>query len=190
MRLVFFAGSARDDSFNKKLARAAYAHAQSKGADATFIDLAAYSMPLYDGDLEAESGVPANAQALKSVFKAADGMFIASPEYNSGFSPLLKNIIDWCSRSEGIDDPMLSAFNGKVVCMGAVSPGALGGMRGLVMLRMLLGNIGMHVIPQQVTVKNAFDAFDENGALTDDMADLTLKLGVDALLDATKRLKS
>ena len=190
MSLVFFAGSARDNSFNKKLARAAYAEAQNKGADATFVDLAAYSMPLYDGDLEEQSGVPENAQALKSIFKSADGFFIASPEYNSGFSPLLKNVIDWCSRSEGLDDPMLSAFAGKVAVVGATSPGGLGGMRGLVMLRMLLGNIGMHVLPSQVTVPAAMTAFDEDGILIDDNAKLGLTLAVDALITTTAKLKS
>jgi len=190
MSLVFFAGSARDGSVNKKLARAAYTEAQAKGADATFVDLAAYSMPIYDGDLEDQSGIPANAQALKAIFKSADGFFIASPEYNSGFSPLLKNTIDWCSRSEGLDDPMLSAFAGKVACIGAASPGGLGGMRGLVMLRMLLGNIGMHVLPSQVTVRAAMHAFDEDGILVDDDAKLGLSLAVDALITTTRKLKS
>ena len=96
-RLLFFAGSAREKSWNKRLARLGATIAEANGIAATFVDLADYPMPIYDGDLEAKSGPPDNARKLKALMKVHSGIFIASPEYNASFSPLLKNAIDWIS---------------------------------------------------------------------------------------------
>lgn len=166
-KLLFLAGSARKDSLNKKLAKAAADMAKAKGATATYIDLADFDMPIYDGDIEATSGLPENAKRLKKLFQDHDGFFIASPEYNSSFSSLLKNALDWISRPHEENEAGLSAFKGKVAALGAVSPGALGGLRGLVPLRMMLGNIAVHIIPSQIAVGSGMNAFDDHGLVDD-----------------------
>ncbi len=167
-KLLFFAGSARKESLNKKLAKLAADMARDAGAHVTYIDLKDFEMPLYDGDVEAQNGIPENAQKLKQLFVDHDGFFIASPEYNSSMSPLLKNTLDWISRPHEENEASLIAFNGKVAALGAVSPGGLGGLRGLVPLRMMLGNIGVTVVPSQVAVGSGFQAFDENEHLKND----------------------
>tara|TARA_R110002124_G_scaffold287216_1_gene471420 strand:+ start:118349 stop:118921 length:573 start_codon:yes stop_codon:yes gene_type:complete len=166
-KLLFLAGSARAESINKKLAKFAAKQAENLGAEVTFIDLKDFVMPIYDGDLEAAESLPEAARALKKLFVEHDGFFIASPEYNSSFSPLLKNALDWISRPHEEGEAGLIAFKGKVAALAASSPGALGGLRGLVPLRMMLGNIGVTVIPNQAAISFGFKAFDEDGALSD-----------------------
>ena len=108
------------------------------------------------------------AGAFKKLMIGHDGMLIASPEYNSAYSALLKNAIDWASRKEVESEPPLQAFRGKVVTLMSASPGALGGLRGLVVLRMLLGNLGMIVLPGQQAIAHAGKAFHGDGSLLDD----------------------
>lgn len=158
-KILAFAGSARRDSFNRKLIRIAVDGARAGGGEVTLLDLADYPMPLYDGDLEASDGLPANAVKLRQIFGAHSALLIASPEYNSSVSPLLKNTIDWVSRPTK-DEAGLKYISGKVAGLVAASPGALGGLRGLVHVRAILGNIGVTVIPQQHAVSGAANAFD------------------------------
>jgi NAD(P)H-dependent FMN reductase len=165
IRIVAFAGSTRKDSLNKKLLRIAAEGAKDAGAEVTIIDLKDYPMPLYDGDLEAESGIPENALKLKKIFQDHHGFLIASPEYNSGYSAVLKNTIDWISRPSSKDEPMLSAFNGKTATIMAASPGALGGLRGLYQLRELLMNMNVTVLPQMRAVGKAMQEFNDKGEI-------------------------
>ncbi len=165
-RILAFAGSSRTDSYNKKLVKIAARGARDAGADVTVIDLRDYELPIYDGDYEVEQGLPPNAVKLREIFAAHDGLLIASPEYNSSISALLKNVIDWVSRPAG-DDPMLKYIAGKTAALIATGPGSLGGMRGLVQVRQILGNIRVMVIPDQATVPGAATAFDDSGALKD-----------------------
>lgn len=165
-KLLFLAGSARKGSYNKKLAKAASEAAKEIGADVTFIDLNDYPIPLYNEDLENSSGMPQKAKELKQIFMDHDGFFIASPEYNGSFTPLLKNALDWISRKQD-ESSSLIAFKGKVAALGSASPGGLGGIRGLVPLRLMLSNIGVIVVPTEVSVSKAFEAFDEQGHLRD-----------------------
>ncbi len=132
----------------------------------TVIDLKDYSLPLFDQDLEAAEGIPDNSLKLKKLFKDHSGFLIASPEYNSSITPLLKNTIDWVSRQVGDEKP-LECFAGKTAAILSASPGGLGGLRGLAHLRSILGNIQVLVIPEQTAVSQAFQAFDEKGNLTD-----------------------
>lgn len=189
-KLLFFAGSAREHSFTKKLAKAAYKLALDKDAEATFIDLRDYPMPIYDGDLEEKEGLPGNAEILKKMFSEQDGFFIVTPEYNSSLPPLLKNTIDWISRPNPKDPDMADPYKGKTAAIAAASPGGLGGMRVLVPLRMLLGNIGIHVMPSQVSVNYASKAFDENGALINEAQFELLTAALDQLINTTKALKT
>lgn len=165
-KILAFAGSARKDSFNKKLARIAAAGAQAAGAEVTVIDLKDFPLPLFDQDLEAAEGLPENAQKLKQLFLEHNGLLIAAPEYNSSITPLLKNTIDWISRPAP-NEPPLAAMRGKVASLVSASPGALGGLRGLVHLRSILGNIGVIVLPDQIAVPKAHEAFAEDGSLKD-----------------------
>lgn len=165
-RLLAFAGSTRKDSYNKKLVRIAANAARSAGADVEFLDLKNFPLPLFDEDLEKESGIPENAQKLKKLFIAADGFLISSPEYNSSISGVLKNTIDWISRPVPGEAP-LAGFMGKSAVLMSASPGALGGLRGLVAVRSILDNIGVLVLPDQIAVAKAFEAFNDDGSLKD-----------------------
>jgi NAD(P)H-dependent FMN reductase len=166
VKILAFAGSTRRDSFNKKLARVAAAGARQAGADVTLLDLADLPLPLFDQDLEAAEGLPENARRLKTLLSEHDGFLISSPEYNSSISGVLKNAIDWVSRREEGEKPGI-AFAGKAVALMSASPGALGGLRGLVHVRAILGNLGMLVLPQQKAVGGAFKAFNEDGTMVD-----------------------
>jgi chromate reductase, NAD(P)H dehydrogenase (quinone) len=165
-RILALAGSTRVESYNKKLVKIAVQGARKVGAEVTFIDLRDLPMPLYDGDLEEREGLPSTARQFKDLLMAHQGLLIASPEYNSSISGVLKNAIDWASRpAEG--EPPLVCFKGKLCSIMSTSTGALGGLRGLVTVRSILGNIGVIVLPDQVAVPKASDAFDEQGQLKD-----------------------
>lgn len=165
-RILAFAGSTRRDSLNKKLIRIAVEGARKAGAEVTLIDLMDFPLPVYDGDLEDASGVPEPALRLKELFKAHTGLLISSPEYNSSIPGGLKNMIDWISRPIEGEKP-LEALAGKTATLMSASPGALGGLRGLVPLRMMLGNLRVTVLPDQQAVSKADEAFTESGSLKD-----------------------
>jgi NAD(P)H-dependent FMN reductase len=165
-KILAFAGSTRAGSFNKKLIKIAVKGARDATAEVTHIDLRDYALPLYDGDLEEREGLAENAKKLKALFLANDGLLISAPEYNSGITGVLKNAIDWVSRTEG-EEKDLACFIGKVATLMSASPGALGGLRGLVQVRSILGNIRVLVLPDQVTVPKAHEAFTDDGALKD-----------------------
>lgn len=175
-RILAFAGSTRKESFNKKLVQNAVKGARDAGAEVTLIDLKDFPLPLFDQDLEAEHGMPDNAMKLKQLFIDHDGLLIAAPEYNSSVTAVLKNAIDWVSRPAA-GEPPLVAFRGKVATVMSASPGALGGLRGLVHVRSILGNIGVIVLPDQIAVAKAHEAFEPDGSLSD----LKQQAGIEAL---------
>ena len=166
-RILAFAGSTRSGSWNKKLILLAASAAETAGAEVSLVDLADYPMPLYDGDLEKEEGIPENGMKFKQLMHEHDGFLISCPEYNSSISGVLKNTIDWASR-QAEDEKPLQCFKGKVVTLMSASPGRLGGLRGLVHVRAILGNIGCIVLPEQVAVPSANKAFADNGQLKDE----------------------
>jgi chromate reductase, NAD(P)H dehydrogenase (quinone) len=165
-KILAFAGSVRKDSFNKKLVKIAAEGAKSAGAEVTYLDFRDLPLPLYDEDLESAEGLPGNAYTLKALLKSHQGFLIACPEYNSSITPLLKNAIDWASRPVD-NESSLVCFKDKVAMLMSTSPGALGGLRGLVHVRSILGNIGVLVMPEQKSIGNASQAFDKNGNLND-----------------------
>lgn len=187
-KILVFSGSARRDSVNQKLATVAAEMAREAGAEVTLISLADYPMPLYDGDLEDTDGLPENAVKLKALFVEHDALLLACPEYNSSITPLLKNTIDWVSRPATDDEPSLSAYTDKVAGLLAASHGGLGGMRGLVHVHSILGNIGVTVIPQQFALGGAFQAFDESGDLLEDRSKGGVEKVVSALVKTTAKL--
>lgn len=170
-RILVLSGSIRTGSFNSKLAAAAATELGRLDADVSLISLADYPMPIYDGDLEAESGQPENALKLKRLFCANEGIFIASPEYNAGVTPLLKNAIDWVSRVREQGEEPLAAYHGRVFAVGSASPGGFGGMRAQIAVRQSLSlGCGALVIPETCSVPAAHQAFDESGNLKDERA--------------------
>jgi chromate reductase len=165
-KILAFAGSTRTDSYNKKLVKIASTGAVEAGADVTVIDLRDFPMPIYDGDLEQKDRLPSNAHKIKDIMLAHQGFLISSPEYNSSISAVFKNTIDWASRQSEGEIP-LACFKNKIAGIMSASPGGLGGLRGLVHVRSILGNIGVIVLPDQITIAKAHEAFNEDGTLKD-----------------------
>lgn len=165
-KILAFAGSTREASYNKLLVKVAAAGARAAGAEVTYVDLHDLPMPLFDEDLEAKDGMPENARKLKELMVAHDGFLIASPEYNSSITAVLKNAIDWVSRPAP-GEPGLVAFTDKVAVIMSASPGGFGGLRGLVHLRSILGNINVFVLPDQKAIPQAFEAFNSDGTMKD-----------------------
>lgn len=166
-RILAFGGSLRRDSWNQKLAAVAAAGAREAGAEVTLLSLRDFPLPVFDEDLEAAGGMPENAKQLKALFREHHGLIIASPEYNSSVTAALKNAIDWISRTESKEESPLSALAGKTAILCAASPGALGGLRGLVHLRAILGNIGITVLPDQIALGKSYEAFNPDASLAD-----------------------
>ena len=188
MKILAFAGSLRKDSLNKKLVKIAAQGAQEAGAQVTYIDLKDYPLPLYDQEIE-DAEFPENALKLKKLMWEHDGFLIASPEYNSSISGCLKNVIDWTSRQATKEEANLSCYVDKVVTLMAASRGGLGGMRGLVHVRAIFGNIFSIVLPKQKTLPNAGQAFDEQGNLKEGQQQQeVLALGQD-LVKFLKKIK-
>lgn len=166
VRVLGLAGSLRVGSYNKKLVQIALAGARAAGAEVTFVDLRDLSLPIYDEDLETSAGLPEGALKLKALMTAHHGLLFATPEYNSSVSAALKNAIDWASRPAP-NEKTLQCFKGKVSALVSASPGALGGLRGLVHLRAILGNLGVIVLPDQLAIAKAHEAIGADGHLVD-----------------------
>lgn len=188
-KIVAFAGSLRTGSYNKRLAHIAADAARAAGAEVTLVDLRELNLPLFDQDIEDSTGLPDGAKKFKALLRDSDGFLIASPEYNSSITAALKNAIDWASRSESDDEPDLVAFRGKSAALCSASPGALGGLRGLVTVRSILGNIGVCVVPDQVCIPKAHEAFDGNGHLKDEKQVKKIASLATALVEFTRKMK-
>jgi chromate reductase len=191
MRLLFFAGSTREGSYNKRLARLAQHTAQANGVEGVFVDLRDYAMPLYSGDLEAEQGPPVAAREFKALLGEYQGIFVASPEYNSSITPLLKNTLDWVTRVRGKGESGLEVYKSRVFAISGASPGYYGAMRSLLHLRQILEvGIGATVIPQQMALPRAGDAFADDGSLKDKAQQGLIKDVVEALAIAARKFVS
>jgi chromate reductase len=184
LRLLAIAGSMRAESVNRKLVAAAVYIARQAGADVDHAELRALALPLYDGDLEAEQGLPQPVVQFKERIAAVDGLLIASPEYNHSIPGVLKNAIDWASR--GPD----RVFSGKAAALLGAAPGAYGASRGLPHLRQVMAAVGVWVVPALVTLPNAGGAFDESGALTNEAAHGQLEAAVGQLLAHISAIKA
>lgn len=165
-KILAFAGSAREKSWNKKLVRLGADAARAAGAEVTLIDLRDFPMALMDEDLEAREGLPPNAKKLKELFLAHTGLLISSPEYNGSHPPLLKNALDWLSRPVKGERPY-HAFVGKGAALYCATPSAIGGNRMLPQLRVLLSILQVQVIPEQLGLAHADKAFGADGKLAD-----------------------
>jgi NAD(P)H-dependent FMN reductase len=159
--LIALGGSLRLDSFNHRLVEIAAEGAREAGAKVNVLRLRDLDLPIYDADFEDRHGLPPDAKALKATFAAADGMLVASPEYNGSVSAALKNAIDWISRPEGEETiASLVAFRGKVGGVMSASIGPWGGIRGLAHIRQILSGLFVTVIGEQLAIPMAQDAFE------------------------------
>lgn len=165
-KILAFAGSARRESFNRRLLAVVAEGARKAGAEVRIAELSDYPMPIYHEDEEKESGFPKSVLAFREQMKWADGFLMACPEYNSSFTPLWKNTIDWASRPHQGEKP-LECFRGKVVGLVAASGGYFGGYRGLQQVRYVLGNIGVVVLPDMFSLPRAHEAFAGDGSMVD-----------------------
>jgi len=180
--ILAFAGSARRESLNQKLLNAVIDAARQAGGVVTSINLNDFALPLYDGDVEDSAGFPENARKLVQLITEHHGLLIASPEYNSMMTPLLKNTIDWCTRAE--ENP----FIGKVVAVVSASPGPFGGLRSLTLVRQLLTHLGAHVVPVQCVLPQADKAFDAAGRLTNPRTQTSSAAVAKALVEVSRKL--
>jgi NAD(P)H-dependent FMN reductase len=188
-KILVFAGSLRTGSHNARLAALATKELALAGVDVTRISLEDYPLPIYDGDLEARSGPPENALQLKRMMGLSHGVFIASPEYNASVTPLLKNTIDWISRVRERGEPPLAVFKNRVFAIGGASDGAYGAMRSLLALRQVLElGCGALVIPEQVAVMRASEAFDDMDNLKDERSANALKRSLQRLTEMAREL--
>jgi len=187
--LLAMAGSLRVDSLNKKLVKVAAAGASQAGADVTYIDLTDYPLPVFNQDDEDAHGLPDHAKQLKVLMKQSDGFIIASPEYNSSIPGGFKNMLDWASRESGGEN-VLECFRGKTAVLMSASPGRLGGLRGLFALRQMLQNVGVIVIPEQLAVSKADEAFAVDGSLIDPRQQARVAALGQKLSELTAKLKA
>jgi NAD(P)H-dependent FMN reductase len=163
--ILVFAGSIRTGALSQKLAALVAKELSLLDIDVNLISLGDYPMPMYDGDLEAREGAPESAKKLRRMMHAHRGIFIVTPEYNASIPPLLKNTLDWVSR---VKDPGADPFKSRFFALGSTSNGRLGGYRALIALRQVLElGLGAQVLPDQVAVAEAGQAFDEGGSLKD-----------------------
>ena len=176
-KILVLPGSTRAGSHNVKLGALAAKELATIDIDVTRISLADYPLPIYEGEIESEAGAPDNAIKLKQMILAHQGVFITTPEYSASVPPLLKNAIDWVSRVRGRGEPTYAAFKERAFAVASASPGRSGGLRALMALRQILElGCGALVIPEQVAVARAADAFDEMDNLADaELADLLRK---------------
>ena len=187
-RILVFAGSIRTGSFNARLAALAAKELALAGADVTHVSLQDFPMPIYDGDMEAASGPPENAIKLKRMMMAHPGVFIASPEYNASVTPLLKNTLDWISRVRDGKEVPLAAYKNRVFALGGASNGQYGAMRSLLALRQVLEiGTGALVIPEQIAVNRAADAYDEMDNFKDERTAEILRSVVRRLIDMARQ---
>jgi NAD(P)H-dependent FMN reductase len=186
-KILVLPGSSRSGSHNVRLAALAAKELTLIDADVTRISLQDYHLPIYDGDLEAKSDPPPNAIKLKQMIMAHHGVFIASPEYNASVTPLLKNAIDWVSRVRERGDPAYAAFRGRVFAISAASPTNTGGLRSLMALRQILElGCGALVIPEQVAVQQADNAFDDMDNIIDTHTAILFRAQLARLVDMAR----
>jgi chromate reductase len=181
IKLLALCGSSRHDSLNQKLLDTAVLGALDAGAQVSKIRLLDFQLPLYDGDWEAERGLPEGARALKALIAKHHALLIATPEHNGGYTTLLKNALDWASRPSESDPSGLAAFVGKVAALVSASPSAMGGLRSQIVLQVSLNKLGVLVIPNSFALSAAHQAFDEKGRFKDGITEKMVR-GVGAAL--------
>jgi NAD(P)H-dependent FMN reductase len=186
-KILAFAGSLRERSYNKRVLQTAVQGAKSAGADVTYIDLRDYAMPIYDADIQEKEGFPENAEKLQNLLLEHDGLLISSPEYNASLPAALKNAIDWTSRANG-EIKLGQCFKGKAAAIMTASPGIFGGIRCLGHLRDVLTILLVTTLPTEIAVGKVHEMFDGDAAEMKDekMKKILESMGA-SLVDILKR---
>ena len=188
LKILVIPGSLRSGSHNAKLALVAASEFARAGADVTRISLADYPLPIYDGDLQAKSGVPKNAVNLKRMMAAHHGVVIVTPEYNSSIPALVKNTIDWITRVQDPHESRGRVFREKPFAIAAASEGRLGGTRALAALRLILSACHATVVPNQLALSFADQAYDDMDRLKKEADIEALNALVTQLIEVSQRM--
>jgi chromate reductase len=187
LKILVIPGSLRSGSHNVKLAAVgAYEFARA-GAEVTRISLGDFPLPIYDGDLQARSGVPKNAVNLKRMIASHHGVLLVTPEYNSSVPPLVKNTIDWITRVQDANEPRGQVFREKPFAIAAASESRLGGSRALSALRLILSACQATVIPSQLALSFADQAYDDMDRLKNPSDIEAMRALVRQLIEVSQR---
>jgi chromate reductase, NAD(P)H dehydrogenase (quinone) len=187
LKILVIPGSLRSGSLNARLAAVAAHEIAQAGADVTRISLSDFPLPIYDGDLQARSGVPKHAVNLKRMISAHHGVLMVTPEYNSSVPALVKNTIDWVSRVQDPHETRGQVFRERIFAIAAASGGRLGGTRALAALRLILSACHATVIPNQLALSFANEAYDDMERLKHSADSEALKAMVRQLIDFSQR---
>jgi len=188
LKILVIPGSLRSGSLNARLAAAAAHELAQSGVEVTRISLSDFPLPIYDGDLQAKSGMPKNAVNLKRMIGAHHGVLIVTPEYNSSVPALVKNTIDWVSRVQDPHETRGQVFRDRAFAIAAASGGRLGGTRALAALRLILSACHATVIPNQLALSFAEEAYDDMDRLKHSAESDALKALVRQLIDFSQRM--
>ena len=188
LKILVIPGSLRTGSHNARLAAAAAHELAQAGAEVTRISLGDFPLPIYDGDLQTKSGVPKHAINLKRMIGAHHGVLIVTPEYNSSVPPLLKNTIDWVSRVQDAHETRGQVFRERPFAIAAASENRLGGTRALAALRLILSACQATVIPNQLALSFAGEAYDDMDRLKHPADSEALNALVRQLIDVSQRM--
>ena len=188
LKILVIPGSLRSGSLNARLAAVAAHELAQSGAEVTRISLADYPLPIYDGDLQVKSGVPKNAVNLKRMMSGHHGVLIVTPEYNSSVPALVKNTIDWVSRVQDAHESRGQVFRERIFAIASASGGRLGGTRALAALRLILSACHATVIPNQLALSFADDAYDEMERLKHPADIEALRALARQLIDLSQRM--
>ena len=188
LKILVIPGSLRSGSLNAKLAAAAAHEFAQAGAEVTRISLSDFPLPIYDGDLQSKSGVPKHAVNLKRMMSAHHGVLMVTPEYNSSVPALVKNTIDWVSRVQDPHEIRGQVFRERGFAIAAASEGRLGGTRALAALRLILTACHAPVIPNQLALSFASEAYDDMDRLKHPADAEALGAMVRQLIDFSQRM--
>lgn len=187
IKILAFSGSSRSGSLNQMLLNIAIEGAREAGAEITKLQLSELQLPIYCGDLEDRQGLPDGALKFKTALAEHHAFLIATPEYNGGYTALLKNALDWASRPSNSDKSGIGCYADRPAAMVSASPGLLGAIRSQISLQTVLHKLGMHVIPASFALGNAHQLFDSHGEIKNpDIAIAVKAVGV-AVVEAAKR---
>ena len=188
LKILIIPGSLRTGSLNARLAAVAAHELVQSGAEVTRISLSDFPLPIYDGDLQSKSGVPKHAINLKRMISAHHGVLLVSPEYNASVSPLLKNAIDWVSRVQDPHETRGQVFRERAFAIAAASESRLGGTRCLAALRLILTACHALVIPNQLSLSFANEAYDDMDRLKHPADNEALQALARQLIDISQRM--
>ena len=188
IKVLGIAGSPREGSYNRKLLALAAKMLAVQGVEVEVFDVLEHKIPMFDPNLGAKGSLPPVVKSMREKILSADAVLFACPEYNAGYTPLMKSIIDWGSTSDP-ETSLKSVWKDKVGAVMSASPGAFGGVLGLVAIRQSLAHVEVLLIPQFTVVPVAHEAFKEDGSLTNERSASMLGVVLNRLVEVATKLK-